>query len=346
MATPLLAVLVVVEVTDIIFAVDSIPAIFAVTQEPFLVFASNAFAILGLRAMYFLLADLMHRFVYLKLGLSFVLVWVGIKMIVSHAFVTIPTLLSLGVVVAIIATSVVASLLATRSPGRGGVGRRRRRPMSRQTLAGAVAPTAASPALGRGGGRGRRLRRRRAALLVLPGPGIALLIAGLVILATEFAWAESLLRRVKQHGTAITINGVRPTRSQEKECTMTTITHHWSNRDDRTRRAIQVALSSRGTVRALLAERAADIRYRRLAELVPLLVEQERDERHVAEYEHLLAQADRLGCLPGLGGDPRTRSPLTFDGRIALGMRVQVRADRRLDGHGSDRCTRAKRPRR
>jgi tellurite resistance protein TerC len=113
-ATPLLAVLVVVEVTDIIFAVDSIPAIFAVTQEPFLVFASNAFAILGLRAMYFLLADLMHRFVYLKLGLSFVLVWVGIKMIVGHAFVPIPTLLSLGVVVAIIATSVVASLLATR----------------------------------------------------------------------------------------------------------------------------------------------------------------------------------------------------------------------------------------
>jgi tellurite resistance protein TerC len=113
-ATPLLAVLVVVEVTDIIFAVDSIPAIFAVTQEPFLVFASNAFAILGLRAMYFLLADLMHRFIYLKLGLSFVLVWVGIKMIVGHAFVPIPTLLSLGVVVGVIATSVAASLLATR----------------------------------------------------------------------------------------------------------------------------------------------------------------------------------------------------------------------------------------
>ncbi len=74
-ATPLLAVLVVVEVTDIVFAVDSIPAIFAVTQEPYLVFTSNAFAILGLRAMYFLLADLMHRFVYLKAGLAVVLVW-------------------------------------------------------------------------------------------------------------------------------------------------------------------------------------------------------------------------------------------------------------------------------
>ena len=114
MATPLLAVLVLVEVTDIIFAVDSIPAIFAVTQEPFLVFASNALAILGLRAMYFLLADLIHRFVYLKLGLSLVLVWVGIKMIVSHAVFKIPTGISLGIVIAIIAVSIGASLWVSR----------------------------------------------------------------------------------------------------------------------------------------------------------------------------------------------------------------------------------------
>jgi tellurite resistance protein TerC len=114
LATPLLAVVVVVEVTDIIFAVDSIPAIFAITQEPFLVFSSNAMAILGLRAMYFLLADLMHRFIYLKLGLSLVLVWVGIKMIVSHVWFKIPTALSLGVVIALIATAIVASLMATR----------------------------------------------------------------------------------------------------------------------------------------------------------------------------------------------------------------------------------------
>ncbi len=114
LATPLLAVLVVVEVTDIIFAVDSIPAIFAVTQEPFLVFSSNALAILGLRAMYFLLADLMHRFIYLKLGLSLVLIWVGVKMIVGHAFFDIPTVISLGVVIALIAGSVIASLIATK----------------------------------------------------------------------------------------------------------------------------------------------------------------------------------------------------------------------------------------
>lgn len=113
-ATPLLAVVVIVEVTDIIFAVDSIPAIFAITQEPFLVFSSNALAILGLRAMYFLLADLIHRFVYLKLGLSLVLVWVGVKMIVSHLWVKIPTVASLSVVITLITVSVVASLWATR----------------------------------------------------------------------------------------------------------------------------------------------------------------------------------------------------------------------------------------
>jgi tellurite resistance protein TerC len=100
-ATPLLAVLVMVEVTDIIFAVDSIPAIFAVTQEPFLVFTANAFAILGLRAMYFLLADLIHRFTYLKAGLALVLVWVGAKMLLLIPDVKVPTLLSLGVVVSV-----------------------------------------------------------------------------------------------------------------------------------------------------------------------------------------------------------------------------------------------------
>ncbi len=117
LATPLLAVLVLVEVTDIVFAVDSIPAIFAVTSEPFIVFSANAFAILGLRAMYFLLADLMHRFIYLKIGLAFVLIWVGIKMALLDVLY-IPTTVSLAVVAAIITVSVVASLRATRGQGR------------------------------------------------------------------------------------------------------------------------------------------------------------------------------------------------------------------------------------
>jgi tellurite resistance protein TerC len=108
-ATPLFAVLVAVETTDVIFAVDSIPAIFAVTSEPFLVFTSNAFAILGLRALYFLLEGMLHRFAYLKLGLSAVLVFVGAKMLASDLY-KVDTWISLGVIATIIAASVWASL--------------------------------------------------------------------------------------------------------------------------------------------------------------------------------------------------------------------------------------------
>jgi tellurite resistance protein TerC len=118
LATPLLAVLVLVEVTDIVFAVDSIPAIFAVTDEPFLVFTANAFAILGLRAMYFLLADLMHRFVHLKLGLALVLVWVGVKMLLKVDLYYIPTTVSLAVIATILTVSVATSLRATRGQPR------------------------------------------------------------------------------------------------------------------------------------------------------------------------------------------------------------------------------------
>ena len=107
-ATPLFLVLLLVEFTDLVFAVDSIPAIFAITQDPFLVFTSNAFAILGLRSMYFLLAGIMHRFVYLKYGLAAVLVFVGAKMMLLDVY-KIPTAVSLGVVTGLLALSVVAS---------------------------------------------------------------------------------------------------------------------------------------------------------------------------------------------------------------------------------------------
>ena len=116
-ATPLLAVLVLIEVTDIVFAVDSSPAIFAVTDEAFLVFTANAFAILGLRAMYFLLADLVHRFVYLKIGLAAILIWVGVKMAL-HDIWKVPTTLSLAIILGILAVTIVASLIATRGQGR------------------------------------------------------------------------------------------------------------------------------------------------------------------------------------------------------------------------------------
>jgi tellurite resistance protein TerC len=109
-ATPLFVVLVLVETTDLIFAVDSIPAIFAVTQDPFLVYTSNVFAILGLRALYFLLAGIIHRFHYLKLGLSIVLVFVGAKMLLTDVY-QVPIRLALGVVAAVLGASAVASLL-------------------------------------------------------------------------------------------------------------------------------------------------------------------------------------------------------------------------------------------
>ncbi len=114
-ATPLLLVLVAIEATDIVFAVDSIPAIFAITTDPFIVFTSNIFAILGLRALYFALAGMMGKFHYLKVGLSLVLVFVGGKMLVAGVY-KIPILVSLGVIAALLGGAIVVSLLRPRKP--------------------------------------------------------------------------------------------------------------------------------------------------------------------------------------------------------------------------------------
>jgi tellurite resistance protein TerC len=114
LATPLMLVLIVVEFTDLVFAVDSIPAIFAVTQDPFIVYTSNVFAILGLRSLYFALSGLVEKFHYLKLGLSAVLVFVGLKMIFADVY-KIPIGLSLGLIVAILATALIASLVRARA---------------------------------------------------------------------------------------------------------------------------------------------------------------------------------------------------------------------------------------
>jgi tellurite resistance protein TerC len=108
--TPLLLALVAVEVTDVIFAVDSIPAIFAITSDPFIVFTSNIFAILGLRSLYFILAGIITKFAYLKMGLSFVLIFVGAKMLLMDVY-AVPIAASLGVIAAILGLSIVASLL-------------------------------------------------------------------------------------------------------------------------------------------------------------------------------------------------------------------------------------------
>lgn len=110
MATPLFVVLIIVETTDLIFALDSIPAIFAITTNAFLVYTSNIFAILGLRSLYFLLAGVIDKFRYLKLGLAVVLTFVGVKMLIE-GFLHIPTGLSLGIVAIILAIAIAASLL-------------------------------------------------------------------------------------------------------------------------------------------------------------------------------------------------------------------------------------------
>jgi tellurite resistance protein TerC len=113
LATPLFAVLVMVELTDVVFAVDSIPAILAISRSQFIVFASNAFAILGLRALYFLLAGLQDKLVYLNKGLGVILVYVGLKMLASFWEVHINIGLSLGFIVLVLAITVVLSLRAS-----------------------------------------------------------------------------------------------------------------------------------------------------------------------------------------------------------------------------------------
>ncbi|MEW5848250.1 MAG: TerC family protein [Myxococcota bacterium] len=116
-ATPLFSVLLLVETTDVVFAVDSILAILAITDDPFIVFTSNIFAVLGLRSLYFLLANMAERFFYLQPGLALVLVFVGVKLAISE-WVKIPVLVSLGTVVALLVGSVLASWVRTRRAAR------------------------------------------------------------------------------------------------------------------------------------------------------------------------------------------------------------------------------------
>jgi len=113
-ATPLLAVLVVIETTDLLLATDSIPAVLAITLKPFIVYTSNVFAVLGLRSMYFVLAGMMALFHYLHYGLSVVLIFIGAKMLISDYY-QIPTGVALGVVAGVLLVSIMASMLHPRS---------------------------------------------------------------------------------------------------------------------------------------------------------------------------------------------------------------------------------------
>ncbi len=114
-ATPLFAVLLLVEATDVIFAVDSVPAVLAVSREQFIVFSSNAFAILGLRALFFLLADMHARFTYLQQGLALILAFVGVKMLIAHWY-HIPTPISLGVIAVVLGGAIALSTARAGRP--------------------------------------------------------------------------------------------------------------------------------------------------------------------------------------------------------------------------------------
>lgn len=195
LATPMLLVLLVVETTDIVFAVDSIPAIFAITRDPFLVFTSNVFAILGLRSLYFALAAIIDKFRYLKLSLVFVLFYVGVKMLLSETY-HIPPQVSLVVIALMLAAGIGFSLLKNRSEARAAA---RSRPAPVADLA-----EAAEYAW---------KRSRRVVIFIigvtvlilsvivffLPGPfGIVVAIGGLMILATEFVWAQRWLKQLRE----------------------------------------------------------------------------------------------------------------------------------------------------
>jgi tellurite resistance protein TerC len=208
MVTPLFLVLLVVETTDVVFAVDSIPAIFGVTQDPFLVFTSNVFAILGLRTLYFALAAVMDKFRYLKTALVFVLAFVGIKMLLPLVGTEISIELSLGIIAGLLGAGVAASMLVSRRE-------RLRRPAPVEDFA-----EAAEEAW--------RRSRRWVILTIglsivvlsipiglLPGPGgLFVAFGGLALLATEFVWARHLLKRVRERTHAVTdvFIGPRPTR--------------------------------------------------------------------------------------------------------------------------------------
>jgi tellurite resistance protein TerC len=201
--TPLFLALLMVESTDVAFAIDSIPAIFAVTRDPFIVFTSNVFAILGLRSLYFALAAVLDKFRYLKMSLVFLLAFIGIKMLLSHHH-PIPTQVSLVFILGILAVGVLASIIGARRdtaalssplpndyPG-----------LAKLTLKQAKRMVILIV--------GTTVMALGAAMLVLPGPGVVVVLAGLGILATEFVWARRWLRNIKT-GAVNNLSGIKST---------------------------------------------------------------------------------------------------------------------------------------
>jgi tellurite resistance protein TerC len=199
LATRLLVVLMFVETSDVMFAVDSIPAIFAVTSHPFLIFSSNVFAVLGLRSLYFALAPMIEHFRYMKASLVLLLAFVGVKMILAHLPqhpIEFPTSASLGVILGILAVGAIASIIGTRrESARLGspVVPAELEQLARLTLRAARRMVVLVI--------GGTVLLIGVAMLVLPGPGLVVAPAGLAILATEFLWARRLLARVRDSAT-------------------------------------------------------------------------------------------------------------------------------------------------
>jgi len=188
--TPLALALVLVESSDVVFAVDSIPAIFAITRDPFIVFTSNIFAILGLRSLYFVLAGLMDRFRFLKMSLVFILAYIGVKMLLAH-YHPIPVAVTLAVVLGMLAVGVLASLAATSDTA--------------QLISPLIDELEDLLEVSYRQGRrlvimlvGSTVLLIGLALIVLPGPALLLIPLGLAILGIEFAWARRWLAQLKQ----------------------------------------------------------------------------------------------------------------------------------------------------
>lgn len=189
-ATPLFLALVLVEATDVTFALDSIPAIFAISRDPFIVFTSNVFAILGLRSLYFALAGLMDKFRYLKMSLVFLMAYIGVKMMLVHHY-PIPNLVSLAIIGGILSVGILASTTVVRDTAAllSPLADELERLMyaSYRQARKAVILLFGSSILLIG-----------VAMVVLPGPAILVIPLGLATLALEFAWAKRWLRRVQE----------------------------------------------------------------------------------------------------------------------------------------------------
>jgi len=188
-ATPLFLALVLVETSDVMFAIDSIPAIFAITRDPFIIFTSNVFAILGLRSLYFVLAGLMEKFRYLKMSLVFLLAFIGVKMILIHHY-PIPTLVSLAIIAGILSVGVIASMKSVQD------GAALLSPLADELENLAItsyrqARKAVILLLG------SSVLLIGVAMILLPGPAVLVIPLGLSILAVEFAWARRWLRQIK-----------------------------------------------------------------------------------------------------------------------------------------------------